>query len=630
MPREVDAETGEPLLSSFSPESPSPTTTSSRIWLLRRWRSMPRLFQVYLIAALIMLLVILGVVSLSSSITYSINSSRQLSNNQHQQLQDTAAVVDQPPSGELQPNNNEDQQIDDIFKFKSSDSLKEISYSKDLLHSRHNSDQQQVIEAMKYSWDAYKAHAWGSDHLTPMNQGKQNWFHVGLTIIDSLDTLLLMGEPMKYAADDAIDWIENTLSFDIYKDVNCFEMSIRVLGGLLSGFHVTKKPGLLQKAVDVGDRLIHCFDSPSKKVPFSDVNLRTKEPRSPSWSQESSLSEVSSMQLEFRDLSRVTKETRFEDKSFATSIHLHKLVHDRNDPLLPMYVNPNTGALTSSTVTLGARGDSYYEYLFKQFLQTTPQSSENQWLREDYLDAVDAIQSRLVKETNGPKKFKYPGELLRGGDLNPKMDHLVCFLPGLLALGHYHHERSTNRQDNYRGHEIVIPAEDKNSHDDKPDASSLRFSGHLVFAEELARTCFNMYNMTATGLSPEIVYFGTSESEDEMYIKPADAHNLLRPEYIESLFYLFHLTGKEMYRDQGRKILSSFNKYTRVPSGGYTSIDDVRNPDRVRPRNMQESFWTAETLKYLFLLFSDDKLLVNKILNHYVFNTEAHLIPLRV
>ena len=80
----------------------------------------------------------------------------------------------------------------------------------------------------------------------------------------------------------------------------------------MSAFHLSKDKILLEKATDLGDRLIHCFDSPSKTVPFSDVNLRTKAPKAPRWSTDSSLSEVSSMQLEFRDLSYETKSPIYE------------------------------------------------------------------------------------------------------------------------------------------------------------------------------------------------------------------------------------------------------------------------------------------------------------------------------
>lgn len=90
-----------------------------------------------------------------------------------------------------------------------------------------------------------------------------------------------------------------------------------VVAGLLSAFHLTQNKVLLHKANDLGDRLVHCFDSPSKSVPFSDVNLKTKSARGPSWSMDSSLSEVSSMQIEFRDLAYETHNKIYEVIDFV-------------------------------------------------------------------------------------------------------------------------------------------------------------------------------------------------------------------------------------------------------------------------------------------------------------------------
>lgn len=128
------------------------------------------------------------------------------------------------------------------------------------------------------------------------------------------------------------------------------------------------------------------------------------------------------------------------------------------------------------------------------------------------------------------------------------MDHLVCFLPGTLALGYYHYSRQQSIQNG--GYHGSLAKDDNN----EKLTFSDRFSTHLELAEDLARTCYNMYNMTATGLSPEIVYFGTTKDEQEMIIRPADSHNLLRPEYVESLFYLYHITGNVDYRKQGSRV----------------------------------------------------------------------------
>lgn len=523
------------------------------------------------------------------------------------------------------------------------DSAIEISYKNDLQKQsdRINQDQRAVVAAFKHSWAGYEKYAFGADHLRPISKSSEDWFHAGLTIIDSLDTMLLMGQEMEHSYNKALYWIQNSLSFDQYKEVNCFESTIRMLGGLLSAFHLIRDPTLLGKSVDLGDRLMGCYDSPSKVIPYSDVNLRTKLAKAPMWSVESSLSEVSSIQLEFRDLARLIKDPKFETVSFATSQHIHAYVKSTSDPLLPMYINPENGNFKPSTITLGARSDSYYEYLLKQFLQTG-----YSWLSDDYCDAIDAIRSRLTRQTSGPLHLTYIGELSsHASDLIGKMDHLVCFLPGTLALGFYHYSKQSTL---YRGHlqeeerSTVSPSAHKSLEDSSTFSTSLpsngpeflkmtdRYADHLEFAEQLARTCYFTYNTTATGLAPEITHFRNSGSDEEIYIKPADKHNLLRPEYVESLFYLYHITGKSIYRDQGRQILESFNRYTKIATGGYSSISDVTNPSYVGFKDKMESFWTAETLKYLYLLFSDDKRLIIKILDNYVFNTEAHLIPLRL
>lgn len=174
---------------------------------------------------------------------------------------------------------------------------------------------------------------------------------------------------------------------------------------------------------------------------------------------------------------------------------------------------------------------------------------------------------------------------------------------------------------------------------------------HLELGKQLTETCWQMYDQMATGLSPEIVYFNAVPSaKDDIIVKvsghtqvpprfevlllfsllvlslqPADSHNLQRPETLESLFYLYRITKDEKYREQGWKIFQSFEKYTRL-SEGYSSINNVRSKDNPNYRNKMESFWLGETLKYLYLLFADDQDVLS--LDKWVFNTEAHLLPI--
>lgn len=191
------------------------------------------------------------------------------------------------------------------------------------------------------------------------------------------------------------------------------------------------------------------------------------------------------------------------------------------------------------------------------------------------------------------EKHVYVGELINGKDFKPKMDHLTCFLPGTLLLGY------------------------KN---DMPES-------HFQLAQDLLETCYQMYMKQPTQLSPEIAYFNLNgESETDIYVKSNDAHNLLRPEFVESLYYFYALTGDKKYQDMGWTIFQAFEKYTKI-TNGYTSIGNVKSPLNTRPRDLMESFYLAELIKYFYLLFSDNRKEID--LDKYVFNTEAHPLPVR-
>ena len=198
--------------------------------------------------------------------------------------------------------------------------------------------QKAVVEAFKHAWKAYKEHAWGKDELQPISKESSEWFNLGLTLIDALDTMWLMGLSDEF--DEARNWVAQEMVVGVDKDVNLFETTIRVLGGLLSTYHLTGDQLFYDRAVsewgmgvwrmgvwrmrywnhflslshsqkELGDRLLPCFKSPSK-VPFSDVNLKSGHSHAPEWGPDSSVSEVSTIQLEFRDLSMLTGDSRYQ------------------------------------------------------------------------------------------------------------------------------------------------------------------------------------------------------------------------------------------------------------------------------------------------------------------------------
>lgn len=487
-------------------------------------------------------------------------------------------------------NNNENQVLEepDGAQVNSKvDSNQVVEPPKDIITfpEANTSRQKSIKKAFQHAWKGYKQFAWGHDHLKPISEGYHDWFGLGLTIVDSLDTMYMMGLKEEYT--EARNWVDKHLNFDINRDVNLFEVTIRVLGGLLSIYHFTKDDMFLKKATDLADRLLPCFDTESG-IPLSDVNLFTRKAHAPKWSPDSSTSEVTTIQLEFRYLSWITNNPKYENVVSRVSEIVHKL--EKTDGLVPIFINANTGQFRAyATITLGARGDSYYEYLLKQWLQT---EKSVEYLKNDYVEAIEGVSKHLVKRTV-PNGFLFVGELLGGSkDLKPKMDHLTCYLPGTLALG-VHNGLSNS---------------------------------HMKLAEELMTTCYQTYAQQPTFLAPEITYFNIQgENSNDMYVKANDAHNLLRPEFLESLWYMYQFTGNVTYQEWGWQIFQGFENYTKVING-YTSIGNVKNTGNVRPKDMMESFFLSETLKYLYLLFSEDPKMLD--LDRYVVNTEAHPFPI--
>ena len=144
-----------------------------------------------------------------------------------------------------------------------------------------------------------------------------------------------------------------------------------------------------------------------------------------------------------------------------------------------------------------------------------------------------------------------------------------------------------------------------------------RTARDLELGRQLTRTCYEFWHRQPTGIAPELVNFVAGAD----FKTPGNAkHYLLRPETVESLFVLYRTTGDPIYQDWGWEIWQSIEKHCRGPNG-YHGLRDVTNANNPGDDNTQQSFFLAETLKYLYLLFSPTDLIP---LDKYVFNTEAH------
>ncbi|CAA0829542.1 Mannosyl-oligosaccharide 1-2-alpha-mannosidase MNS1 [Striga hermonthica] len=437
---------------------------------------------------------------------------------------------------------------------------------------------EKVKDAMIHAWSSYENYAWGHDELQPQSKnGVDSFGGLGATLIDALDTLYIMG--LKDQFQKARDWVAESLDFNKNYDASVFETTIRVVGGLLSAYDLSGDKVFLDKAKEIADRLLPAWDTPSG-IPFNIINLANGNAHNPGWTGgESILADSATEQIEFIALSQRTGDPKYQQVVENVIIELNKTFP--SDGLLPIYINPHKGTRSYSTITFGAMGDSFYEYLLKVWIQGNKTTAVKHY-RDMWETSMKGLLS-LVRRTT-PSSFTYLCEKI-GTSLTDKMDELACFAPGMIALG---------------------------STDYGPDESK-KF---LSLAEELAWTCYNFYQSTPTKLAGENYFFNSGQD-----MSVGTSWNILRPETIESLFYLWRLTGNETYKEWGWNIFQAFEKNSRVESG-YVGLKDVNTGVK---DNMMQSFFLAETLKYLYLMFSPPSVIS---LDEWVFNTEAHPIKI--
>ena len=133
--------------------------------------------------------------------------------------------------------------------------------------SREEAQARQVAERVKteflHAWNNYERYAWGHDALRPLSKTAHDWYGQSLqmTPVDALDTLILMKLEAEAAKAQAL--IVSDLSFDRDIYVKNFEITIRLLGGLLSSYQLTGDKRLLGLAEDLGTRLLPAFNSPT-------------------------------------------------------------------------------------------------------------------------------------------------------------------------------------------------------------------------------------------------------------------------------------------------------------------------------------------------------------------------------
>jgi len=442
-----------------------------------------------------------------------------------------------------------------------------------------------IKKMMATAWSGYAKHAIGQNELKPIaktghSAGIFGHSTFGATVVDSLDTLYIMGMMDEFKV--ARDWVAEHLTFKVNTMVSVFEMNIRFVGGLLSAYALTKDEVFKVKAKELVDRLLPACNTPSG-IPWALVNLENGVGTNYGWANggNSILSEFGSLHLEWTYLSKITGNPIYAEKVNKIRDVLDK-VH-KPDGLYSNYMNPRNGQWGTKQVSLGALGDSFYEYLIKSWFLS---GKTDNLARKMYDEAMTAIEPALIKKSKGG--FLYLG-VNNFGSIETKMEHLACFAGGMFALG------------------VEGAPEDRKER-------------YMELGRELARTCRESYRVTATGIGPESFRFeGPHEAKA---LRFNEKYYILRPEVIETYFVMWRLTKEQKYRDWAWEAAQNIEKHCHIGTG-YSGIRNVEQVP-VNHDDVQQSFFLAETLKYLYLIFSEDNLIS---LNDWVFNTEAHPLP---
>jgi len=445
-----------------------------------------------------------------------------------------------------------------------------------------------VQAMMQHAWDGYAKHAWGKNEVRPVSlRGHTASIFgsasMGASIVDSLDTLYIMGMTDEYQK--ARDWVESDLDFNkMNGDISVFETNIRYVGGLLSAFALTGDNLFRDKAAHVADKLLPAFKSPTG-IPFALINMRTGSAKNYGWASGGSsiLSEFGTLHMEFAYLSDVTGNPVYKNAVERVRTAVQNAARPRK--LYPNYLNPKTGKWGQQHTSMGALGDSFYEYLLKEWLRS---GKTDNIAKKMFDEAAIDVENELVKTS--ASGLVYFAEQ-KYGKVEHKMDHLACFGAGMYGLA---------------------------AHEEQ-DENSARW---MEIAKGITNTCHESYDRSDTKLGPEAFRF--TEAVEARAMKANERYYILRPETFESYFILWRLTHDQKYRDWGWEAVQALETNCKAP-GGYTGIKNVYQKDGQKD-DVQQSFFLAETLKYLYLLFSDDDLIS---LDEWVLNTEAHPLPIK-
>jgi mannosidase alpha-like ER degradation enhancer 2 len=417
----------------------------------------------------------------------------------------------------------------------------------------------EVKAEFMHAWSSYKKYAWGHDDLKPLSKSYRDWHSQSLlmTPVDALDTMIIMDLDEEAAGTSA--YILANLSFDKDIEVQNFEITIRILGGLITNYQLTGDKRYLNLAEDLGRRLLPVFDSPTG-MPYRYVNLKTGKVRDAV----SNPAETGTLLLEFGTLSKLTGNPVYYDKAKRALVETYS--RRSKIGLVGEWINVDTGQWTNTDSHISGAIDSYYEYLLKCHLLFGDQDCKRMWT--DSIAAINRYLADEIKTDLGVELWYGHADMNTGTRGDTTYGALDAFFPAVLAL-----------------------------------------SGDLPRAKRLQDSSFKMWRHS--DIEPEVFDYRTKTVKSPGYP--------LRPEIIESTYYLYHYTKDPKYLRWGEQMWKDFVKYCRADEG-YAALKSVVTKEK---SDSMQSFLLAETFKYFYLLFAPAEKMDFK---NVIFNTEAHPI----
>ncbi|HVF42950.1 MAG TPA: glycoside hydrolase family 47 protein [Pyrinomonadaceae bacterium] len=412
-----------------------------------------------------------------------------------------------------------------------------------------------VREEFSHAWRGYARHAWGHDELRPLSKKPHDWYGEPL-YMTQVDSLdTLIIMGLNDEAARTREFVATHLTFDRDIYVQNFEITIRHLGGLLSCYQLTGDRRLLRLAEDLGTRLLPAFDSKTG-IPYRFVNLKTGAVRG----EVTNPAEAGTLLVEFGTLSKLTRRAVFYEKAKRALVE----VYGRRSKigLVGGRINVETGEWADADSHVSGGIDSYYEYLYKCWRLFGDEDCRAMWR-----DSIAAVNKYLADET-----------------------------PGGLWYGHADMNTGRRGATSYGALDAFFPA-------------VLAMSGDLGRARRLQESSFRMWNVA--GVEPEEIDYATMKIKEPGYP--------LRPEIVESTYYLHRLTRDPRYLSMGEKLFEDFVKHCRTDEA-YAALKNVETKEKA---DGMQSFLFAETFKYFYLLFAPPRALDFR---GVVFNTEAHPI----